>query len=161
MEVATRSGYSSTVAITALLPILVVWGGWGLWGMSQSELCVGECLEWIATGIAIALVAAGVGAAAAAAWAWSRHGRIAHVSPVKVGLLCAAVLLPLAFASGEIRAAVAARYFPYVIWFRFGYSGAILVWSLMSVIACGIVVGLIAVTGNKIVRPGPAVQRGR
>ena len=97
-------------------------------------------LQWLISSLWIAFVSALIGALAAGLWAWIRYRELSQRSPVLVGVRCAIALLPVLFASASIRATIAEAYFPYVLWFRWGYAGIFFLWSALSVLACGVVV---------------------
>jgi hypothetical protein len=126
-----------------VLAVLLIWGGWSLWGFFALAWCPGnDCLAYLISGGAILIgVTAIAGVVVAALCLWFYAG-ISHRSPVALGGACVAVLLPLLFAAGDIRSAIAAHYFPYVLWFRFGYSGIFLVWAILSILGCAAVVSI-------------------
>ena len=136
-----RKKYVLTVTSIVILAVLLVWGGWSLWTFFALEWCPGiDCARYLLSGGAMLLAMAAIAGLAAAASCWRFYTEISHRPAVMLGAGSAAVLLPLLFAAGDLRSTIAAHYFPYVVWFRFGYTGLLLVWSLLSIVGCAAVV---------------------
>jgi hypothetical protein len=138
-----RAKYVMTVSCVVISAVILVWGGWSVWGLFLLEWCPGSgCGDYLVSIGAIVFGTAAIAGLAAAAWCVRFYPEISHRSPLALGAGSAAVLLPLLFATGDLRRALAADYFPYVIWFRFGHSGIFLVWAVLSLLGCATVVSI-------------------
>ena len=136
-----RTHYVLTVSGVVMFAVLLVWGGWSVWSLFALEWCPGvDCARYLVSGGGLLFGIAVIAGMAAAAWCFGFYSLIAHRSPVRLGFGAAAVLLPLLFAASDLRSVIAANYFPYVIWFRFGYSGLFLVWTVLSIVGCATII---------------------
>ena len=141
----TKTSY--VVVRTVLLTIFVFHTLWGLADAYRLDLCetsIWSCnlvLEIVIYCFGGALISAGT----AFLCVWMFRNKLMFrdsTSVSRMAFLCAVLLVGLYPYVLDLREAIAVRFFPYVIAFRFYLPGFVVVWGTLSLLVCAAVMGI-------------------
>lgn len=139
-----------TIFLT-LFAFLAAWGVYGFYriGWCEPGVFCEMTLDAVIHAFGCALVSS---SGAAFLFIWGLRGKLIFLRPIilgSIGFICAGLLVVAHPVVLNIRSAISAQFFPYVIALRFGALGFYIVWGIVSLLVCAVVMGVAVFLNEK------------